>query len=59
MLRGMKRAKNDLYPEWVRIDRLEQSGEMSAEEAKFLKEGIFEAMLQLGLEPDDVVRFLA
>ncbi len=47
----MKLAENDLHPEWVRIDRMEQSGEL----ARFLKEGIFETMLQLVLEPDELV----
>jgi len=51
----MKLAKNDLYPEWCRIDKLEQRGEISVEEAQRLKQSIFEMMDAYGVGPDDLV----
>ena len=51
----MKLAKNDLYPEWVRIDRLEQSGEITVGEAQRLKHRVFEMMDAYGVGPDDLV----
>ncbi len=48
-------ADEDAFPVWCYVDRLEQSGEITALEARGWKREIFSVMLERGLEPDDVV----
>ncbi len=43
---------------WCRVDRLEQSGEITALEARRWKYEIFSVMLERGLEPDGLVRIV-
>ncbi len=48
-------ADEDVFPVWCHVDRLEQSGEITALEARRWKHEIFSVMLERGLEPEDVV----
>ena len=45
----------DLYPAWWCVDLMEQSGEMSPDEAIRWKHGIFGQMQLWALEPDDLL----
>lgn len=44
----------DLYATWRYADLLEEIGEMSPQEARRWKEGVFGLMVLWGLEPDEV-----
>ena len=46
---------DEVFPAWCRVDRLEQSGKITALEARRWKHEIFSVMLERGLEPADVV----
>ncbi len=49
-------ADEDLFPVWCRVDRLEQSGEITEFESRRWKREILSVMAERGLEPDRLVR---
>ena len=48
-------ADEAVFPVWCYVDRLEQSGEITALEARRWKHELFSLMLERGLEPDGLV----
>lgn len=49
----------DLWPAWRVVDLQEQLGVISRATARRWKEGIYRRLLEIGLEPEDLVSPLA